>query len=175
MINKLPPSPDQLFGDLFDDVQLSGIFADSKLFVDCVPKLLTNDLLTLYETQKQKPGFDLNAFVRKHFTLPDTPMSDYVSDASISTAEHIDRLWDRLTRPADVPVANDSRVPLPHPYVVPGGRFQEIFYWDSYLPCWAYRNPANPPGWPVRRGPGPALAYRPVRVLRIGTGRAGSI
>lgn len=127
-----PLSPDQLFGDLFDDVQLSGIFADSKTFVDCISKLPPNELLTRYETEKDNLGFDLSAFVYEHFILPNKA-SDYVSDTTISTAEHIDRLWDRLTRPADVPRANDSRVPLPHPYVVPGGRFREIFYWDSYF------------------------------------------
>jgi alpha,alpha-trehalase len=26
-----------------------------------------------------------------------------------------------------------SLLPLPHPYVVPGGRFREIYYWDSYF------------------------------------------
>jgi Neutral trehalase len=24
-------------------------------------------------------------------------------------------------------------LPLPHPYIVPGGRFREIYYWDSYF------------------------------------------
>ena len=129
----LPQSPDQLLGDLFDDVQLSGIFPDSKTFVDCISKLLPDELLLLYESEKTSPGFDLSAFVREHFILPDAVASDYVSDTSVSTAEHVDQLWDRLTRPADVAVANDSRVPLPHPYVVPGGRFREVFYWDSYF------------------------------------------
>lgn len=126
-------TPDQLLGDLFDDVQLSGIFPDSKTFVDCIPKLPPTDLLALYEAQKDAPGFDLNSFVHEHFTLPDTILLNYVSDTTLSTAEHIERLWDRLTRPADVAVLHDSRVPLPHPYVVPGGRFREIFYWDSYF------------------------------------------
>ncbi|GAB3642894.1 alpha,alpha-trehalase TreF [Spirosoma arcticum] len=138
MNSSLPSSPDQLLGDLFDDVQLSGIFADSKTFVDCVPKLPPDELLALYETQKDAPNFDLSAFVHEHFTLPTATASDYVSDTSVSTAEHIDQLWDRLTRPADIAVASgpshgDSRVPLPYPYVVPGGRFREIFYWDSYF------------------------------------------
>ena len=26
-----------------------------------------------------------------------------------------------------------SLLPLPQPYVVPGGRFREIYYWDSYF------------------------------------------
>ena len=127
------PSPDQLLGDLFDDVQLSGIFSDSKTFVDCIPKLPPADLLTLYETQKDALDFDLNSFVHNYFTLPDAVLSDYVSDTTLSTAGHIEGLWDRLTRPADISIPFDSRVPLPHPYVVPGGRFREIFYWDSYF------------------------------------------
>lgn len=129
----LPKSPDQLFGALFHDVQLGHVFSDSKTFVDSVPKLAPGDLLALYDAQKQKPEFDLEAFVREYFVVPEKVASHYVSDRTISTAEHIDRLWERLTRQADPPVEGSSRVPLPHPYIVPGGRFREIFYWDSYF------------------------------------------
>ncbi|MVM40532.1 alpha,alpha-trehalase TreF [Spirosoma sp. HMF3257] len=128
-----PKSPDQLFGSLFQDVQLGHVFADSKTFVDCVPKLAPADLVALYESEKTKADFDLTAFVHAYFVVPEKVVSNYVSDTSISTAEHINRLWDRLTRQADPPVEGSSRVPLPHPYVVPGGRFREIFYWDSYF------------------------------------------
>ncbi|GAB2604215.1 alpha,alpha-trehalase TreF [Spirosoma areae] len=136
--SSLPQSPDQIFGSLFHDVQLGHVFTDSKTFVDCVPKQTPAAIVALYETEKHKPGFSLSAFVQEQFTLPDeadgSPAhSDYVSDMTISTAEHIDRLWDRLTRQADAPVDGSSRVPLPHSYIVPGGRFREIFYWDSYF------------------------------------------
>lgn len=126
-------SPDLLFGQLFIDVQLGRVFADSKTFVDCTPKQAPEEILAQYEAQKTAPDFDLSAFVQAHFHLPEQVASDFVSDPTIPTAEHINRLWDRLTRPADVPEAYSSRVPLPHPYVVPGGRFREIFYWDSYF------------------------------------------
>lgn len=128
-----PPSPDQLFGALFHDVQLGHVFADSKTFVDCVPRLAPADIVALYETEKTKPDFDLSQFVSQYFELPETVADDYVSDRTLSTATHINRLWDRLTRQADTPVEGSSRVPLPHPYIVPGGRFREIFYWDSYF------------------------------------------
>ncbi|MFD2572584.1 alpha,alpha-trehalase TreF [Spirosoma soli] len=128
-----PQSPDELFGNLFPDVQLSKIFPDSKTFVDCVPKLAPADLVALYEAEKVKPEFDLRAFVDTYFILPHRPASDYVSDTSLSTTEHVNQLWDHLTRPADPSVDGSSRVPLPYPYIVPGGRFREIFYWDSYF------------------------------------------
>ncbi|MVM35106.1 alpha,alpha-trehalase TreF [Spirosoma sp. HMF4905] len=131
--SSFPKSPDQLFGTLFQDVQLGHVFADSKTFVDCVPKLVPEDLVALYESEKTKVDFDLAAFVHEYFVLPDKVASDYVSDTTITTTEHINRLWDRLTRQADPHIEGSSRIPLPHPYVVPGGRFREIFYWDSYF------------------------------------------
>ena len=126
-------SPDQLFGDLFRDVQLNSLFGDSKTFVDCTPKQAPEAILAAYQTERTQPGFDLGMFVDTHFDRPSAVASGYVSDTALSTSEHINRLWEHLTRPADVPIANSSRVALPHPYVVPGGRFREIFYWDSYF------------------------------------------
>jgi alpha,alpha-trehalase len=38
-----------------------------------------------------------------------------------------------LTRPPDSTVEHSSLIPLPHAYVVPGGRFREVYYWDSYF------------------------------------------
>jgi alpha,alpha-trehalase len=48
-------------------------------------------------------------------------------------SEHIDRLWDALTRSSATAPEYSSLLPLPRPYVVPGGRFREIYYWDSYF------------------------------------------
>ncbi|GAA4453344.1 alpha,alpha-trehalase TreF [Nibrella saemangeumensis] len=127
------PTPDELYGPLFEAVQQSRVLGDTKTFVDSVPMMAPADIVTLYNEQKAKPDFDLSAFVHQHFTLPSQPASDYVSDRSISTAEHIERLWDHLTRPPDPDVEGSSRLALPYPYIVPGGRFREIFYWDSYF------------------------------------------
>jgi alpha,alpha-trehalase len=46
---------------------------------------------------------------------------------------HISSMWDVLMRGPDTLDPNSSRIPLPYPYVVPGGRFKEIYYWDSYF------------------------------------------
>jgi alpha,alpha-trehalase len=47
--------------------------------------------------------------------------------------QHIEALWPVLTRQPDSADARSSLIPLPHPYVVPGGRFREVYYWDSYF------------------------------------------
>ena len=47
--------------------------------------------------------------------------------------EHLVRLWPRLTRQPDSTGGFSPLLPLPFEYVVPGGRFREIYYWDSYF------------------------------------------
>jgi alpha,alpha-trehalase len=130
-LHHLPP--DQLFGELFRAVQLTSVFPDSKTFVDCVPELAPDKIMALYEHEKAKPDFNLTDFVNRYFILPGTAHRDYVSDRSRSTVDHINSLWNYLTRPADSDVPGSSRVSLPRSYIVPGGRFREIFYWDTYF------------------------------------------
>ena len=48
-------------------------------------------------------------------------------------SEHIRNLWPLLARPPDTLRAYSSLIPLPYAYVVPGGRFREVYYWDSYF------------------------------------------
>ncbi|MDW8332043.1 MAG: alpha,alpha-trehalase TreF [Cyclobacteriaceae bacterium] len=125
---------DEVFGSsLFHDVQMTGVFPDSKTFPDCTPRTSWKQVITLYENARQQPGFDIREFVNQHFDLPQRPATDFKSDTLISMDEHLRRLWPLLIRPADKEDARSSRLSLPFPYVVPGGRFSEIYYWDSYF------------------------------------------
>ena len=126
-------SPDVLYGELFDEVQLKHVFTDTKTFVDCVPKIPSEEIVKLYLEKKSSSSFDLFSFVNEYFHFPYSPKTNFCSDINISTVDHINRLWDILTRPADQTIEGSSRIALPYPYVVPGGRFGEIFYWDSYF------------------------------------------
>ena len=47
--------------------------------------------------------------------------------------EHIRALWPALVRQPAPATSGASLLPLPRPYVVPGGRFRELYYWDSYF------------------------------------------
>ncbi|GAB2540561.1 alpha,alpha-trehalase TreF [Rufibacter soli] len=123
--------PHQELGDLFRQVQLAPVFLDSKTFPDCVPRSAPAQILGAYEQEKNKPGFDLKAFVLRHFESPATPGNDYQADPSQPVAAHIQALWPILTRQPQQ--TQGSLIILPHPYVVPGGRFREIYYWDSYF------------------------------------------
>jgi len=55
------------------------------------------------------------------------------TDPSQTMEQHIAALWPVLTRQPDSADSHSSLIPLPHPYVVPGGRFREVYYWDSYF------------------------------------------
>ena len=125
-------SPEDRFGELFQDVQLGSVFPDSKTFVDCIPKFSTDEILEKYEIQRTTTNFNLKNFVLKNFDLPKQFSSGFKSDKSRNSKEHITALWSVLTRQADS-LNVGSLLPLPKPYIVPGGRFGEIYYWDSYF------------------------------------------
>ncbi len=65
--------------------------------------------------------------------MPNRPQHTFTSDTSVSLKQHIERLWPVLMRSADEENPQSSRIALPFPYIVPGGRFAEIYYWDSYF------------------------------------------
>ncbi|MGE0772176.1 MAG: alpha,alpha-trehalase TreF [Cyclobacteriaceae bacterium] len=119
--------------ELFHEVQMAAIFPDSKTFADCVPNEPIEEILRKYDIEKMEPGFDLKTFVEQNFQLPDRPVSGFQSENNVGVEEHIKRLWPVLTRTADNYNAHSSLLPLPTDYVVPGGRFSEIYYWDSYF------------------------------------------
>lgn len=127
----LPPSI--ALGGLFAAVSAAHIFADAKTAADAVPDRAPGDLLAAYEQAKAQSGFDLNSFVAQHFSVPQQRLVSYRRHQDESVREYIDGMWDVLSRPPDRPPAYSSLLPLPQPYVVPGGRFRELYYWDSYF------------------------------------------
>lgn len=133
-------TPLELYGELFRDVQMQRVFCDSKTFVDAVPTEETPETIAArYQQEKGQAGFDLTAFVYRHFTisrqarLPGADGSGCDRIQDLDACSHIDALWPELTRLPEDTVPHSSLLPLPEPYVVPGGRFDEIYYWDSYF------------------------------------------
>ena len=125
--------PARDLGPLFHDVQLARVYPDSKTFVDSRPRSAPSEISARYTAAKTARGFDLRAFVEQNFEAPRAAGEGARSDTSQSMEEHIRALWPALTRPADPVDPRSSLIPLPGPYVVPGGRFREVYYWDSYF------------------------------------------
>ena len=111
---------------------MAGIFDDGKTTVDCIPKYPTEQIMAAYAEAKDQPDFDIKAFFLEHFDRPPQPATGFTSDPGRPVSEHISVLWDVLTRQPDEERPG-TLISLPNPYIVPGGRFREIYYWDSYF------------------------------------------
>ncbi len=119
--------PAEVFGPLFSAVQKQRVFADSKTFADAEPLDTPTAILMRYETENPVGVDQSRAFVTRNFHLSQDARPAGLRD-------HIRSLWSPLTRP---PLASSksggSAIALPAAYVVPGGRFGEMYYWDSYF------------------------------------------
>lgn len=117
--------------DLFFDVQTSSLFADSKVFADALAKFSWQKTYEDYARLKQRNDFKIGEFISLYFSLPE-PITLENDKSDSGLIEHIELLWDKLKKQPDE-TRGDSLLPLQYPYIVPGGRFHEIYYWDSYF------------------------------------------
>lgn len=121
----------QMDGPFFEEVQKAQIFEDQKTFVDSTPNKNPEEILQEYAARKDLPTFDMLSFVLEHFHIPSyiepIPMSE------MSLDEYIQHAWSYLERNDPSPDKYSTRISIPHPYIVPGGRFRELFYWDSFF------------------------------------------
>ena len=130
-----PLPPDKIYGQLFTDVQMSKIFPDGKTFVDCIPKRDPKDIVAAYLKIKNNPAirFSPKLFVDENFETPSSRRTVVNEPNDKDVTQHIKKLWSVLKRDADKKIDGSSLLPLPNSYIVPGGRFREIYYWDSYF------------------------------------------
>jgi alpha,alpha-trehalase len=122
-----------LFEELFVAVQTGHVFPDGKTFADAIPKEPPERILAAYRRERPSSRDALRDFVELHFSLPPDIRPGAALPALEPIAAHIDRLWDLLTRTTTTAPPYSSLLTLPLPYVVPGGRFREMYYWDSYF------------------------------------------
>lgn len=121
-------APAQLYGDLFVAVQTQKLFPDGKTFVDAVPKRAPEAILADYRNIRPQDRDALRAFILTNFAVPGVNDRD-----AASLRRHIRLLWPTLVRQPEPVAPGSSALPMKAPYVVPGGRFREIYYWDSYF------------------------------------------
>jgi len=128
----VPPSIE--YRPLYRDVELASIFPDSKTFPDLIPARPPSNILTEYDVAKTLPGFDLASFVDQYFSGP-TPAGPTINQASSNQGlfDYIETLWPMLQQATTTVPPYSTLLPLPYPYVVPGGRFREFYYWDTYF------------------------------------------
>lgn len=124
----------QISGPLFEHVQREKIFSDAKTFVDSVCLIEPDEILRLYETQHTEKTFNLKDFILTYFFIPE-PAAATTLTHSYTLIDYINYMWDVLKRTPDDQKPFSTRIALPHNYIIPGGRFREIYYWDTFFTC----------------------------------------
>ena len=85
---------------LFHDVQMSGLFADSKTFADAEPKSSFVEVIEAYDKAKNIGEVDLATFVSEHFVLPE--FNEILANQHAEGVfKQIEYLWSILQKPAD--------------------------------------------------------------------------
>lgn len=120
----------QIEGDLFQAVSSSNLFKDDKVFVDAIPKREPSEILYDYKKQRDRVDFSLKAFIFENFTLPEEVKMPV--NSKLEMFDYIDNCWDLLLKDLKAPL-DSTLISLPEKHIVPGGRFRECYYWDTYF------------------------------------------
>ncbi|CAB3258666.1 unnamed protein product [Arctia plantaginis] len=157
--SQLPPTCDSLIychGPLLDTVQMAGLYNDSKTFVDMKLKLPPNVTMENFKQMMERTGSqptkaDIQEFVIQNFDPEGSEFEEWtppdwkdnpaflhkIKDPVLHQwASDLNRLWLQLGRKMKDEVKENqnlySIIYVDHPVIVPGGRFREFYYWDSY-------------------------------------------
>ncbi|UNI25061.1 Alpha,alpha-trehalase [Purpureocillium takamizusanense] len=148
-------SPIYCHGSILEEVELARPFEDSKHFVDMparrplreiqaafdqLPKPLRNDsiLHDFLETYFDDAGGELKAVPKEQLHTDAEFLKRIEDPVTREFVEKVVGIWPDLTRSyagadssscADCP---NSFIPINRTFVIPGGRFREPYYWDTY-------------------------------------------
>ncbi|KAI8333609.1 trehalase [Chlamydoabsidia padenii] len=132
-------------------IQLAKLFNDSKTFVDMPTTKPVDQILQAFDALGPNPNqSSLLDFVHDHFAEAGSEMQPYpVTIHSLDWLEKIKDIkykgwidilhhaWADLTFKFNTTMLCEgcvsSTLPVQRPFVVPGGRFREFYYWDSYF------------------------------------------
>jgi len=136
-------------------IQTARIFNDSKTFVDMPLRFPPEQVLANYATLPPGASADqLRVFLEQNFLsagselqvleppdwVEDPPFLEMIENPETQAwAKDVHGRWKQLYRKFDHTISCAecfSSIALPKAFVVPGGRFREPYYWDTY---WAVK------------------------------------
>lgn len=137
-------------------VQRARVFNDSKIFVDMKLKYSPEEIesrfdVLLNQTKNSPKKEDVEKFVGDNFEPPNAEFEHWIPgdwkpqptfihniyDQPLRKwAQNVNEIWKSLGRKVSTDVRDSanhySQIYVPKPFVIPGGRFTELYYWDSY-------------------------------------------
>ncbi|XP_070283061.1 trehalase isoform X2 [Myotis yumanensis] len=153
-----PPCESQIYchGELLHQVQMAKLYQDDKQFVDMPLSSAPDQVLQHFRTlasahNHSVPRPQLQAFLQEHFQAAGQELQPWVpedwkdsprflekiADSKLRLwAGQLHQLWKKLGKKVRPEVLSQperfSLIYSKHPFIVPGGRFREFYYWDSY-------------------------------------------
>lgn len=122
----------QTEGIIFQTVQSMRLFPDSKTFVDAILRTDAHTVIDAFKKLRPNTREALSQFVQRYFTLLSAHHHRH-SEKKIAISNYIKIIWSKLTR-HDHPIPQENtQIVLPYPYIIPGDRFKEMYYWDTYF------------------------------------------
>ncbi|KAG1739564.1 glycoside hydrolase family 37 protein [Suillus lakei] len=152
----LPPTQGwcigQIFcaGSLLQTVNVAEVYTDPKTFVDKPTSKSSQQVLADFSnfnvstvTEGQIVNFDLNleAAALTNFTSTPAFLNNVTDPLLKAFAQTVHGYWTQLARNTNQSAlcseypsgtCESSLIPLNHTFIIPGGRFREQYYWDSY-------------------------------------------
>uniref|UniRef100_A0A452SZZ6 Trehalase n=1 Tax=Ursus maritimus TaxID=29073 RepID=A0A452SZZ6_URSMA len=143
-------------GELLHHVQMAKLYQDDKQFVDMPLSLAPDQVLQRFGElaaayNHSIPQQQLQAFIQEHFQSVGQELQSWtpedwkdsprflqkISDPKLRAwGEQLHQLWKKLGKKVKPEVLSHpeqfSLIYSAHPFIVPGGRFVEFYYWDSY-------------------------------------------
>ncbi|XP_034180752.2 trehalase isoform X2 [Osmia lignaria lignaria] len=142
-------------GKLLKTVQLNEVFPDSKTFVDLHqlqdPEVTMANFYRLLNATNNKPTrMQLTQYVNENFAssneLVNWTLPDWTENPSIlkriqepkyrEWAKYLNEIWKDLARKmsddVEIHPERHSLIYVKNGFIIPGGRFKEFYYWDSY-------------------------------------------
>ncbi|TFK70552.1 glycoside hydrolase family 37 protein [Pluteus cervinus] len=150
--------PSDIFcaGPLLQTINIANLYSDDKTFVDKPTNRPASDVLSDFSkfnvttvTEEQLvnfvdsdfsgEGLELEAIAIANFNS-NPPFLNNVTDSLVrSWAQTVHGFWTQLIRTTNSSTlcgagsdCESSLIPLNHTFVIPGGRFREQYYWDSF-------------------------------------------
>ncbi|KAH6912593.1 trehalase [Coprinopsis sp. MPI-PUGE-AT-0042] len=148
----LPPKqawcPSDIFcaGELLQTVNLAFVYPDDKTFVDKPTSKSPQEVLNSFRNISDNPtyaevvefleedfvgeGLELEPVTLQNFNEQPAFLNNVTNPLARAFSEAVHGFWTDLIRETNRETF--SLIPLNHTFVVPGGRFREQYYWDSF-------------------------------------------
>ena len=119
-----------------------GLNPDQKFYADLIPKETFERRIKTY--LKQNFYTPENELIKVKLSQPkinypklkadliNNDVSEENAKRYVKNVKYINNNWENLYRRTPEKTES-SLIPLPNPFIVPGGRFREVYYWDSYF------------------------------------------